>query len=125
MVHTMIFIPRGALLTLSNRIQDRQQKLQKKRCGQLIHVLDFVKEENGRLIVHNEEEDVVKDARCVIYPGMGSDAWWDHAQLLMQVDKAIEIFEEVHPNCIALFVFNQSSAHASLGPDALQAFDMI
>jgi hypothetical protein len=86
--------------------------------------LNFVKEENGRLIVRNEEKDVVKDARCVIYPGMGSNAWWDHAQLLMQVNKAIEIFEEVHPNCIALFVFNQLSAHALLGPDALQAFDM-
>ena len=67
---------------------------------------------------------MVKDARCVIYPGMGTDAWWDHAQLLVQVDKAIAIFEEAHPNCVALFVFDQSSAHASLGPDALRAFDM-
>jgi len=42
----------------------------------------------------------------------------------MQVDKAIEIFEEVHPDCIALFVFDQLSTHASLGDDALRAFDM-
>ncbi len=55
---------------------------------------------------------------------MGTDTWWDHAQLLMQVDKAIEIFEETHPNCITLFVFDQSSTHALLGPDALHAFDM-
>src|SRR6266853_5830106 len=96
----------------------------KKGHGRLIHVSDFVKEENGRLIVHNEEGDVVKDARCVIYPGMGADAWWDHAQLLVQLDKAIEIFEEAHPNCVALFVFDQSSTHTSLGPDALRAFDM-
>ena len=87
-------------------------------------MLDFVKEENGCLIVCNEEGDVVKDARCIIYPGMGTDAWWDHAQLLVQLDKVIEIFEEAHPNCVALFVFNQLSAHASLGPDALHAFDM-
>ena len=45
-------------------------------------------------------------------------------QLLAQVDKAIVIFEEAHPNCITLFVFDQSSTHASLGPDALHAFDM-
>src|SRR5216683_6563560 len=96
----------------------------KKGHGRLIHVSDFVEEENGRLIVHNEEGDVVKDARCVIYPGMGADAWWDHAQLLVQLDKAIEIFEEAHPNCVALFVFNQSSAHASLRHDALRAFEM-
>jgi len=42
----------------------------------------------------------------------------------MQVDQAMAIFEEAHPNCVALFVFDQSSAHASLGPDALCMFDM-
>jgi hypothetical protein len=78
MVHTVIFIPGGTLLTLSNRIQDGQEKLQKKGWGQLIHVSDFVEEENGRLIVCNEEGDVVKNARCVIYPGMGTHTWWDH-----------------------------------------------
>ncbi len=96
----------------------------KKGCGQLIHVSDFIEEENRRLIVHNEEGDVVKDAHCIIYLGVGGDPWWDHKQLLVQVNKVIEIFEEAHPNCITLFVFNQSSAHASLGDDALHAFDM-
>src|SRR5258708_33805091 len=45
-------------------------------------------------------------------------------QLLSQVDKAILIFNKAHPGCNALFVFDQSSAHASLGPDALRAFNM-
>ena len=40
------------------------------------------------------------------------------------MDDAISIFEEAHPGCIALFIFNQSSAHASLDVDALRAFDM-
>ena len=66
----------------------------------------------------------MKDARHIIYPGAGGDAWWDQTQLLVQVDHAISIFEEAHPDCIALFVFDQSSAHASLKPDALHAFDM-
>ena len=120
----MTLIPVGVGLTFSNRIQDGEQKLQRKGCGRLIHISDFIEEENGRLSVHNEEGDVVKDARCIIYPGVGGDPWWDHAQLLVQVDKVIAIFEEVHPDCVALFVFDQSSAHASLGPDALRAFDM-
>jgi len=67
---------------------------------------------------------VVKDAHCIIYPSVGDDPWWDHKQLLVQVDKVIKIFEEAHSNCIVLFVFNQSSAHALLGDDALHAFDM-
>ncbi len=36
----------------------------------------------------------------------------------------IKIFNEAHPNCVALFVFDQSSAHASLGPGALHAWNM-
>jgi len=96
----------------------------KKGRGHLIHVSDFVEEENGRLIIHDEDGNVVKDAHCITYPGSHGDAWWDHAQLLVQVNKAIVIFEEAHPDCIALFVFDHSSAHASLGPDALHTFDM-
>ena len=121
---TLTLIPVGIVLTFSNRIQDGERKLQRKGHGWLIHVLDFIEEENGCLSVHNEEGDVVKDARCIIYPGVSGDLWWDHAQLLMQVDKAIVIFKEVHPDYVTLFVFNQSSTHTSLTPAALCAFDI-
>jgi hypothetical protein len=87
-------------------------------------VSDFIEEENGRLIIYDKDGRVVKDAHCIIYPRAHRDAWWDHTQLLAQVDKAILIFEEVHPDCVTLFVFNYSSAHASLTPDALCAFNM-
>jgi hypothetical protein len=96
----------------------------KKGRGRLIYILDFIEEENGCLIIHNQQGIVVKDAHCIMYPGAGSNQWWDHMQLLAQVDWAIEIFEEVHPECVALFLFNHLSVHASLGPDALYAFDM-
>jgi len=67
---------------------------------------------------------IIKDARCITYPGTNGDAWWDLAQLLKQVENPLSIFEEVHPGCCTLFVFNQSSMHTSLGPDALCAFDI-
>src|SRR5260370_39080335 len=38
--------------------------------------------------------------------------------------KAIPTLEKAYPEAQALFIFDQSSAHASLGPDALHAFDM-
>ena len=41
-----------------------------------------------------------------------------------QIKSAIEIFEAAHPGCQALFIFDQSLAHASLPPDALKAFEM-
>jgi hypothetical protein len=120
----MTLIPIDVGLTFSNRTQEGEQKLQRKGHGWLIHILDFIKEENRHLIICNEDGDVVKDAHCIIYLGISGNPWWDHKQLLVQVNKAIEIFKEVHPNCIALFMFNQSSMHTSLGEDALYAFDM-
>ncbi len=66
----------------------------------------------------------MKDAHCITYLGVSGDKWWDHDQLLMQVNQAIEIFEEAHPNCIVLFLFDHSSAHASLRQDALHAFNI-
>src|SRR5258707_13639155 len=45
-------------------------------------------------------------------------------QLLKQMENVITIFGEAHPDCQALFIFDQSSTHQSLGPDALVAFEM-
>ena len=68
---------------------------------------------------------VIKEARQIIYPGSNGDAWWDCEQLIEQVKKkAIPVFEEAHRGCQALFIFDQSSAHATLLPDALKAFKM-
>ncbi|KAF9007327.1 hypothetical protein BDZ89DRAFT_1231838 [Hymenopellis radicata] len=101
-----------------------QQKLQKKTRGRLIHVSDFVNEATGRLVVRNDAGEVIEDARKVIYPGSKGDPWWEVEQLLVQVKAAIKIFEKAHPNCQALFVFDNSSSHAALGSDALHAFEM-
>jgi hypothetical protein len=79
--------------------------------------LDFIEEDNRCLIVRNQEGIVVKDTCCITYPGVSGDQWWNLAQLLAQVDWVIDIFEEAHPNCIALFLFNHSSMHSSFRPD--------
>lgn len=96
----------------------------KKGRGRIIHVSDFIDEELGRLIVRDENGRIVRDARKVIFPGSRGDPWWDTEQLLAQLDTAISVFEEAHAGCTALFIFDQSSAHASLGPDALHAWNM-
>jgi len=119
-----VIVHRDTSLTCVERAQQGEQILQKKECSHIIHVSNFVKEENGCLIIHNEEGNIVKDARMIIYLGVGGDLWWDHMQLLAQVDKVITIFDKVHLGCEGLFIFNQSSAHASLRPDALRTFDM-
>lgn len=67
---------------------------------------------------------IIEDACVIIYPGSNRDPWWDTQQLLAQIQSAIQIFDKAHPECQALFIFDQSSAHASLPPDTLKAFEM-
>lgn len=108
-----------------DRLQKGQQVLRKKGRGRLIHVSEFIEESGGRLVVTNSDGDVTREARKIIYPGSNGDPYWDAAQLNDQMTAlAIPTFEEAHPGCQALFVFDQSSAHASLPSDALKAFEM-
>jgi hypothetical protein len=72
----------------------------------------------------NSDGDIVQDSTKIIFPGSGGDAWWDAEQLLKQMEDTIQIIEAVHPGKQGLFIFDQSSAHASLPPDALKAFEM-
>src|SRR6266481_6930235 len=106
------------------RLREGKQPLQKKSRGRLIHISDFINEEDGQLMLLDENRRIVHDAQKIIYPGSQGDPWWDNKQLMDQMAAAIEIFDAAHPDCQALFIFDQSSAHASLPPDALRAFDM-
>jgi hypothetical protein len=55
------------------RLQQGEVKLMKKGHGRIIHISDFVKEDNGRLIIRNEDRIIVKDAQCITYPSAGGD----------------------------------------------------
>ena len=101
-----------------------EQPLRKKGRGRLIHVSAFINLETGRLILLDDKGDVARDSTKIIYPGSGGDPWWDSAKLLTQMEGAIQIFEAAHSGKQSLFIFDQSSAHASLPPDALKAFEM-
>lgn len=111
-------------VTGSAWLRDSEQPLRNKSRDRLIHVSDFVNCEDGRLLVRGKNGEIVRDARQVIYPGKNGDDWWDSEQLMDQVKDAIDIFQEGHPDKEALFVFDQSSAHASLPADAIRPFDM-
>ena len=72
----------------------------------------------------DENGQIIQDTQKIIYPGTNGDPWWDTKHLIDQIKSTIEIFEAAHPDCQALFIFDQSSAHASLPPNALKAFKM-
>ncbi|KAF9514902.1 hypothetical protein BS47DRAFT_1372169 [Hydnum rufescens UP504] len=75
-----------------------QSVLQKKSQGCLIHVSDFINEEDGHLVQQNEQGQIICDACKVIFPGASGDPWWDTQQLLKQVDTAIDIFDAFDMN---------------------------
>jgi hypothetical protein len=104
-------------LTLCCRLRPGENVLRKKGRGRLIHVSDFINEEDGQLVSPGTDGQIIKDAQRIIYPGANGDPWWTHENLLEQVKHAIQIHEEVNgPDCQALFIFDNSSAHASLSP---------
>jgi hypothetical protein len=82
----------------------------------LIHVSYFITEGTGRLVQGEKDGNIIADARKIIYPRSNGDPWWNTDQLIVQVRQAIKIYNDMHPRVTALFVFDQSSAHASLPP---------
>ncbi|CAG8761877.1 20341_t:CDS:1, partial [Racocetra persica] len=53
------------------------------------------------------------------------DGWWTCDDLVNQVvECAIPIFERIHPNKIALFMFDNSSNYGSFAKDALLVSQM-
>ncbi|POW01191.1 hypothetical protein PSHT_12661 [Puccinia striiformis] len=104
-------------------------ELRLKSLGRLMHISDFILESTGRLVLSPDEQEFhqlnCSDAATVIYPGSQGDAWWDMAQLCKQVtEKALPIFEALHPGCQGVFVFDCSSAHEAFGPQALRVQNM-
>ncbi|EFP81114.2 uncharacterized protein PGTG_07366 [Puccinia graminis f. sp. tritici CRL 75-36-700-3] len=104
-------------------------EIRSKNAGRLIHISDFILETTGRLTISNEQQKERQiesnDAATIIYPGSNGDKWWDMEQLCQQVsNKAIPIFEALHPNSQAVFVFDCSSAHGAFSKTALRVQNM-
>ena len=118
-------------------LQHGQQPIKKKGNGRSIHVSDFICEQVGRLRlvddVLEEHEKLPLDsplrlptteARKIIYPGKNHDKWWDVNQLMTQLKTATDIFERQFPDAIGVWIFDCSSSHEALAPDALNVNQM-
>ncbi|KAG0707298.1 hypothetical protein DFH29DRAFT_995100 [Suillus ampliporus] len=114
---------------------EHEQPIKKKGNGCSIHVSDFICETIGFLTLSMTQiEEQMKlplesrlcsfTAHRIIYPGKNHDAWWDLKQLVENVKDAIDVFEHTNPGMVAVFVFDCSSAHEGLAPDALNINNM-
>ena len=56
--------------------------------------------------------------------GVRHNGWWNNDLVLAQIDRCIPIFEEQHPGCQGLFLFDNSTGHNAYADDALLAHKM-
>ena len=112
-----------------------QQPLKKKGNGRAIHICGWICETTGHLRLSDEQVAAqselpeaqrlkVTDSCKIIYPGKNHDGWWDLKQLMDQMTHAIDIFEYLHPDKVAIWLFDCSSAHEGLAEDALNVNNM-
>ena len=72
----------------------------------------------GIFIPDNPDLDTCK----IIYLGSNRNFWQDMKQLLVQITRILNIFEQKYLNYIAILIFNQSSIYALYGKGILNAF---
>jgi hypothetical protein len=96
-------------------VLDSQYQLRKKGVGRGIHRSDFIGPTGGWC----------KEAGVQIKYGKNHDGYWTGEDVCKQLtEQAIPALEKQHPNCQLLFIFDNSSGHASFAPDALLASRM-
>jgi len=89
-------------------------------------VSEFLSEECDQLKLNTQQSQensfISKEAYVYLQPDKDQEGFWTSEHLIEQVKtKAIPIFEVLFPNCIALFVFDNSSNHAVFKSDTLIA----
>lgn len=114
-------------------IEDGKQHLRPKGAGKSIMISQFMCLCHGHMDVEVTEDllaryptldapvgSVVATLRT-IEPGKNSDGWWSNEDLVEQLKRTIILFDILHPDCVALFAFDNSSNHHKYAPDALRA----
>ena len=112
--------------------KDGDQELRSKSLGRCIHVSDFISEHCGFLdlakVFTPEQLDALRLAgnlpvdlksRAIIHPGKNNDGWWDHEQLLVQIDHFLDLFQLAFPGKVAMLIFDCSANHEAFAKDAL------
>ena len=88
-----------------------KQALKQKSLGQAIMVSDFLEEVGGFLQYEDEQ------AR--LYLEHQTEGYFNNEKLVVQVNKAISIFERKYPGCLGLFIFDNVPSHVKKPENAL------
>ena len=93
-------------------LADEETMLRKKSMGAAIMVSDFLCPCHGRLKLDSDhlmyDQLQHKEARIMIFPGANRDGYWRSEHMVEQTkDRAIPIFEALHPGCKGECEINQ------------------
>ena len=101
-------------------IAEGETVLRKKTSGQSIMVSEFQCACHGTM-----RQSPAWTSRTLFEAGGNREKWWTHEHMTRQLtEDAIPIFELLHPNSQALFIFDQSSNHNAYASDALRVVGM-
>jgi len=105
--------------------------IKKKGPGLSVMVSDFLCACHGPLKITKEQGTELniaekdQQARNLLKAGRGREGYWESADMIEAVAKAIRIFNLVHPNQQGVFIFDQSTNHNAYGNDALLVNRMV
>lgn len=88
-----------------------RQALKQKSLGQAIMVSDFVDEVGGLLEFAGEQARLLLEHQ--------TDGYFNNDMLLVQVGKAIDMFEDKYPIAQGIFIFDHAPSHMKKPEDAL------
>jgi hypothetical protein len=110
-------------------LDDDNRQIRPKGNGRSVMVSAFLCECHGILRLDDElrtqHPDIAADSTVFLKPGVNCEGYWKNSDLIEQVkEKAIPIFNLLHQDCDALFMFDNSQNHHARPPDALIASRM-
>ncbi|KAG2221800.1 hypothetical protein INT45_013296 [Circinella minor] len=102
------------------RVAEGETVLRKKTPGQSIMVSEFQCACHGTM-----RQSPAWMSRTLFEAGGNREKWWTHEHMTHQLkEDAIPIFELLHPNSQALFIFDQSNNHNAYASNALRVVGM-
>ena len=100
---------------------EEYRDLHKKGRGKALMVSDFICPCHGRLYHLDEHGEKVYSME-LLRVGKNDEGYWTAEHVKKQIEeKAIQDFEFLHPNCVGLFCFDNSTNHGAMAPDGLVA----
>ncbi|KAI9329106.1 hypothetical protein BD770DRAFT_477956 [Pilaira anomala] len=99
-------------------LKEDENYIRKKGQGSSIIVSEF------QCPCHGTMRHGDKTSREYFKAGGDREGWWTYKHMVKQLKDVINLFEILHPGCIAVFLFDNSSNHSAFADDALVASRM-